>query len=200
MPRVTDLARARKQRRRKIGKTLPRVLSGTLPGYMDTPTQRRLAERVRRSLTAKLRAYGFVRTKTTFWVRPRDHVLEFVHLHIYRFRSVFRAHCGIRVLNDTFEAEALNGPTSQESWSNGHPTYALEFSRDEESIGACANEIDRFCSEVAEPWFRRFAEPRLLLATDSPLNERERMRLQAALEGSADRRAVLASRKLFGVP
>ena len=84
---------------------------------MDVIAKRRGAERVRRLLGTKLRPLGFVRGKTSFWARPQGHVIEFLHLHLFTFTPAFRAHAGIRVVNDTSAAAALNGPTSDGSWS-----------------------------------------------------------------------------------
>jgi hypothetical protein len=94
---------------------------------MDTVTKRRAAEKVRRAVTKHLSASGFVRGKSTFWARPRGHVIEFVHLHLFTFEPAFRAHCGIRVLNDDFVAAALNGPDSDGCWTNRRQMYSLAF-------------------------------------------------------------------------
>lgn len=165
---------------------------------MDTAVKRRAAEQVRRLLTQRLLPFGFARGKTSFWVRPRDHVIEFLHLHLYKFPA-FRVHAGIRVLNDTFEAPHLNGPTSQEYWSGGQPTYRLDFADTRESLELCAAEIARFCTEISEPWFERYREPRALLAAESPLTEGERSRLDRAVRGLNDVQAVELSRQLLGV-
>lgn len=160
--------------------------------------KRRAAEHIRRLVTNRLQPLGFARGKTSYWVRPRKHVIEFLHLHLYKF-AAFRAHAGIRVLNDTFEAAHLNGPTSQEYWSGGQHTYRLDFVEAPESLDLCAAEIARFCAEIAEPWFERYREPRVLLAAESPLTESERSRLDRSLKGLNDLEAVELSRGLLGV-
>jgi len=126
-------------------------------------------------------------------------VIEFVHLHLFSFEPAFRAHAGIRVLNDTFDAPALNGPTTDDFKTNGRWTYSLEFGAEEGSVARCVDEIARFCSEVAEPWFERFVGPRILLASESPLNERERANLERSFKGLADTETVRSSKKLLGV-
>src|SRR5262245_8622791 len=100
---------------------------------MDIREKRRYSERVRRSVSEAVLDLGFTRTKATFWTRPRDLVLEFFHLHLYSFAPAFRLHLGIRVLNDTFEAEALNGPTS-----HGEP-YDFRFESTDLSVERCAS-------------------------------------------------------------
>lgn len=159
---------------------------------MDTNSKRRLAEQVRRKLTQLLQPVGYKRGKTTFWVRPKDHVVEFVHLHLFTFAPAFRAHCGIRVLNDRFEAPALNGPDSN--------SYSLEFTDDEESLDRCADAIAHWCGDVAEPWFERYANVDMLLAPGSPLQDRQRVDLEMSRNGEADPEAVRLSKQLLGVP
>lgn len=154
---------------------------------------------MRRAVTKNLSVSGFVRGKSTFWARPREHVIEFLHLHLFTFAPSFRAHCGIRVLNDDFAAAALNGPDSDRCWSDGRRTYSLEFTEDGERIARCAAEIARFCAEVAVPWFERFAGPRILLASESPLNERARLNLERSFRGLANPETVQFSKGLLGV-
>lgn len=125
-------------------------------------------------------------------------MIEFLHLHLYRFPA-FRAHAGIRVLNDSFEAPHLNGPTSQEYWSGEQHTYRIDFAETGESLELCAAEISRFCAEIAEPWFERYREPRMLLAADSPLTKSERSSLERSLSGLNDVKAAELSRELLGV-
>jgi hypothetical protein len=166
---------------------------------VDSKTKNRITERIRRALTLRLREQGFARGKPTFWVRPRDHVLEFIHLHLYRSDSAFRVHLGIRVLNDEFDTTALNGPDSHSFWAKNRPVYDLDFSEEQSSIDHCANEIARFCSEVGEPWFYRLASPEDLLALSSPLREAERALLKQSLEGNSNAGRVQHSRLLLGV-
>jgi hypothetical protein len=163
------------------------------------PMKRRAAERARKLVTAKLQMTGFVRGKTSFWVRPQASVIEFLHLHLFTFAHEFRAHAGIRVLNDAFEARALNGPSSGDYWLNGRKAYCLEFRESDASIEACAVEVARFCADIAEPWFNRLRELNVLLATDSPLTDDARSGLHRWLRGSPDPEAVKLSKDLFGV-
>jgi len=167
---------------------------------MDTTAKRRLAERVRRKLTQRLHARGFARGKPTFWVRPKEHVIEFVHLHLLTFAPVFRAHCGIRVLNDQFDAAALNGPDSDSTRSGSRSAYSLEFSDDEKSLDQCADAIARWCGDVAEPWFEGFESLDRLLSPGSPLADRQRADHEMSRRGEADPEAVRLSKQLLGVP
>jgi hypothetical protein len=122
-----------------------------------------------------------------------------LHLHLFTFGPLFRVHCGIRVLNDAFDAAALNGPSSDDFRTNPQDTYSLGFADDDASVAKCANEIARFASDVAEPWFERFGDVVLLVKPDSPLDEQERHSLEQALSGQADLARVEASKQLLGV-
>jgi hypothetical protein len=162
---------------------------------MDSSTKRTHAEKVRRRLSSHVAAVGFHRTKSSFWTRPTDALVEFVHLHLYRHGPLFRVHLGLRVLNDPFEAVALNGPSS-------HPTdpYNVRFDEGEESLVRCALEIARYCQDVGEPWFAKWRDRKLLLYDpESPLQTREREGLEAALRGEDQDQRVERSRHLLGV-
>ncbi|MDQ0036720.1 hypothetical protein J2W30_004495 [Variovorax boronicumulans] len=84
-----------------------------------TPLVRIGLEKACKAFSASAQGLGFAGTKKMFWTRRRPHTVEFVHFH--RSGSSYPAisatveiqvHFGIRVLNDTFAAAALNGPFS----------------------------------------------------------------------------------------
>ena len=172
----------------------PAPLNGTL-GDMDTPTKRRRAERIRKAVTSILSAHHFARGKSTFWSRPGQDVVEFLHLHVFTFAPSFRIHCGLRVLNDDFPALALNGPNSDAY----RDAYMLDFTDEVASESQCAAEIGRFCVEVAEPWFEQLRELQTLLGPDSPLSQSARSGLEHALDGMASPEAIRNSKALLGV-
>src|SRR5215471_4821018 len=161
---------------------------------MNTPAKRSQAEKIRRVVTQELKALGFVRSKTSFWSRPRGLVIEFVHLHLYSFMPAFRVHLGIRVLNDSFDAAHLNGPTSE------HTDFRCDFDETSESISSSAADILGFIRKVGEPWFKKWSEPRnLVKRRRSPLADHERIALQESLDGRTDPRRVAESRAILGV-
>jgi hypothetical protein len=162
--------------------------------------KRNRAEAVRRRLSRGLEPLGLRRTKTSFWTREREFVVEFIHLHLFTFDWSFRVHLGVRVLNDSFEAAALNGLYTPDGWYGDRPRYDFLFSDDEESVNRCADDLVRFVRDVASPWFERFVDPRALLTiADSPLTEDERTALAEALAGESAETRVAASRVLLGV-
>ena len=166
---------------------------------MDIRAKRLIVERIRRALTRRLNVLGFTRGKTTFWVRPKNDLVEFIHVHLFTFMPAFRVHAGIRVLNDSLQGAALNGPSSGECFPDGKRHYNLEYRDDGASVASCVNEMFAFCVDVAEPWFESLSTERLLSETNSPLIERQRLELAAALRGQADPRTLALSRKLLGV-
>lgn len=160
---------------------------------MDSKLKASQAEKVRRRATTQLARLGFVRGKTSFWVREAGPVIEFVHLHLFSFAPAFRVHAGIRVLNNDFTAAALNGPYSAD---NALP----KFDETEESVTACAFNIGVFCENVIEPWFAHWHDRQALIDSNAtPLNESERAGLRAALTGEANPTDEQLSRRLLGV-
>jgi hypothetical protein len=160
--------------------------------------------KILRRVSALLAPAGFTHTRSTFYVRRREYVLEFIHLHKFSFDSGFRIHAGLRVLNDTDEAPGLNGPHSDSyrgpNPPNGVRQYDFRYGVHEESIRHCAEEIARWCLEVAEPWFARLREPSGLLNDPvSPLREGEKARLRQALEGDSDPNCLRASEEQLGL-
>jgi hypothetical protein len=81
---------------------------------MDRRLESSNRDKVLRRVARQLRQAEFVRTKPTFFTWVGDHVIEFVHLHKFTKGPSFRVHLGIRVINDSFDACALNGPTGPE--------------------------------------------------------------------------------------
>lgn len=162
---------------------------------MDTKRKQATAERVRRLATKLLREHGLERTRPSFWTRPREYAVEFVHLHLYTFAPAFRVHVGIRVLQDPFEAPALNGPDSHGSgWS-----ARLEFSDSDNDVRRCAEAIARYCVEVGEPWWARWRSLATLLSDRSPVGAEARAALQQALAGNDSPLQVAQSMKLLGL-
>jgi hypothetical protein len=161
---------------------------------MNGKLKRSLAERVRRSVTNRLADLGFSRTKTTFWTRPRGPVVEFVHLHLFSFMPAFRVHIGVRVLNDPFEAIALNGPNSEQDRRYDH-----SFAENSASLVRCAEELERYCMDIGEPWWAARRPPERLLRRGTKLDPEASAALGEALAGRIDQARVARSRSLLGV-
>lgn len=162
---------------------------------MDAKRKRQLAEKVLRLATQNLAALGFDRKKPAFWVQRRPHRLNFFHIHLFRFGPQFRVHCGIRVLNDPFQAQALNGIDS-----DNFRNYDLSFADDVGSVDRCAGVIVQFCTEKGVPWFERWSDTSALVhRAESPLLPDQRKALSDALQGRENPKLVQASERLFNV-
>lgn len=159
---------------------------------MDTKAKRAAAEKVRRRFSREIDSLGFIRTRSSFWTKPRPHVIEFVHLHLFSVAPAFRIHLGIRVLNDSFEAVALNGPATSDSES-------FVFDSPGASISSCAASMAQWCRVNGEPWFKSLRDPRTLLSDDSPLDPGGRSALREALTSGPTPQRVRLSQELLGV-
>jgi hypothetical protein len=168
---------------------------------MDRAVEKSGHRKVFRQVRQLLAKLDLLPCRSTFFVRPQDWVIEFVHIHKFTFGPGYRIHLGIRVRNDDRDHIALNGPHSDPYRCPNSPNgsrYFLHYGWDEWTIQKCAEEIYRWCVDVGEPWFERFRNPRVLLKdSSSPLDESEKQRLKLALAGKADAPCLLASEKLL---
>jgi hypothetical protein len=104
------------------------------------------------------------------------------------------------VLNDPFEAAALNGPFSDPTRFRAG-LYHLRFNaKTGSTYDRCVEDLGRFVSEQGEPWFIRFRSPDALLGfQDSPLRQPEKERLASAVAGNSDANAVAQPLKVLGI-
>jgi hypothetical protein len=165
---------------------------------IDSKIKRSQADKIRRAFSDRIADLGFAHTKTSFWTRPRGHVIQFIHLHLFRSGPHFRVHFGIRVLNDDDDHVVLNGPTSDE-YRGPQYRYHLSFHARANTLPRCIDDLDRFCRDFGEPWFVRFSGAGALLGPSSPLGETAMQCLRAAIVGDSDPSRVAASRALLGV-
>jgi hypothetical protein len=139
---------------------------------METKEKQKTAAKINRAFTESMASLGFQRTKTSFWTRINGPTVQLIHLHLFSFTSAYRVHLGIRILNDDFDAVALNGLSSQDGWFKPKDRYLFEFNESDLSIDQCVKSLSRFCEEIAEPWFSQFSDPiNLILNAKSPLNK-----------------------------
>jgi hypothetical protein len=137
-----------------------------LPGSPEKKQESRDAQKVLRLLAKKLQPLGFERTKPTFFVRPGNVLLEFVHLHKYTFGPGFRLHLGIRVRFDQFVAQALNGPAFDGAPGAIEPGTQGRFNyrSDAEAIAACAEAMAQTVATAGNQWFDAMGDPKKLLS------------------------------------
>ena len=161
---------------------------------MEKAVERRRAEQVRRLLAAELRPLGFERTKPTFYTTTGEGlVVGFMHIHKFTFCPGFRAHAGVRVLNDPFEGLALNGPTSSPDNLFG------DFLDNDESVAKQARLIARWFEKDGLPWVRRALLPGALDDRRAPFEERERQALKEHAQGRPVQERLELSRRELGL-
>jgi hypothetical protein len=168
---------------------------------MDTKIERANKDKVLRKVAKLLAPMGFVHSKPTYFTKEVGAVVEFVHIHKFTFGPKFRAHLGIRVKNDPFQAIALNGPASDnyQDFRSGH-RFSLEFQEADVTLQSCADHIAQFVRDIGEPWFLEWRNPNLLTTSvDSPLSEEARSALSGALTGSADQSNLQRTRGLLNL-
>jgi hypothetical protein len=178
------------------------------PEKTTTQVVREGLENACREFTERIAPRGFLRTKKMFWTRENLHTVDFIHFHRSgssygaprNFSVDIRVHFGIRVLNDRFEAAALNGPFSDPTLTR-EGGYHLRFNaKSGSTYDRCVDDLVRFVAEQGEPWFTRFRDSGTLVeAADSPLHLDSVELLKAALIGRLDPTNVAISRKILGI-
>jgi hypothetical protein len=143
----------------------------------------------------KLAPLGFRRTRPTFFVREREHWLEFIHAHKLSGNRYFRLHVGLRLLNTPSERVVLNGPTVEAS----DERFFLWFVNSPESWERCAGELEKVARFVALPWLDEIGSLDGLLGDRSPLDAAEKVALREAVRGDAVAERVARSRQELGL-
>jgi hypothetical protein len=179
-----------------------------IPEKSTTQVVRDGLEKACREFTERASPLGFTRTKKMFWTREHQHTVDFIHFHRSgssygaprNFSVDIRVHFGIRVLNDTFEAAALNGPFSDPTLTRTG-NYHLRFNaKSGSTYDRCIDDLFRFVVEQGEPWFIRFREPSTLGdARVSPLRFDSIEAFSLALLGKSQPANVAKSRKILGI-
>lgn len=149
---------------------------------MDKKLERSNANKVLRRLTNQIEPLGFRRTKPTFWVREREHLVQFIHIHKYTFGPFFRIHTCVRPLNSSLEFVALFGPIEQEL--NGAAKF--KYTEEPSSLEGCALAMSQFISTFSEEWYSTFGTLTALLSSESVLDTKEKISLRESLDGKVD--------------
>jgi hypothetical protein len=158
---------------------------------MNKEEERRLARKIVRGVGKEFRSRGFLHSKPTWLVRPLDGFAQFVHFHKFTFGPRFRVHLGIRVMNDPFEAVALNGPSFE---------HAGRYEADEEETLACTRTLIVLIERDGLPWLSALSDiDGLLQSPRSPLKDRDRQALTDDLAGKQDEARWQVSERLLGL-
>jgi hypothetical protein len=168
---------------------MPQIDSGQ--DGMDKRVERNIARRIVRAVARELGDVGFRQTKPTFVIWPSDLVTPFFHFHKFTFGPYFRIHLGVRVMNDTFVALALNGPSHE---------HADQYSEREEDIQQCVLKMVGYCRTEGLPWLERWSDPKAILQPQgSPLRPEDQQALSNALAGRFKVETIALSESLLGL-
>lgn len=158
---------------------------------IDKRVERNIARRIVRAIARELAADGFRQTKPTFLIRPGDIATGFFHFHKFTFGPCFRIHLGVRVMNGTFDALALNGPIHE---------HAGQYSEQDKDIKQCIRNMVAYCREQGLPWLQRWSDPRALLKSHgSPLSPEDQRAVSNALAGRFNADAIALSESLLAL-
>ena len=162
---------------------------------MDKKLERSNADKVLRMLTNQIKALGFMRTKPTIWVREREHLVQFIHIHKFTFGPFFRIHTCVRPLNSELEFVALFGPIEQEL----NELARFEYSEEPSSIEKCASAMSQFISTCSEEWYSTHGTSTALLSSQSVLDAQEQMSLRESLDGKSKASNIERTRFLLKI-
>jgi hypothetical protein len=158
---------------------------------MKKEEERKLARKIVRGVAKEFRSRGFLHAKPTFIVRPFEGFAQFVHFHKFTFGPQFRAHFGVRVMNDPFVAVALNGPAFE---------HAGTYGPDEERSLACTRQLIALVEEEGLSWFSQLSSVEdLLKSSKSPLDARDRRALLEGMRGQKNEASWQLSERLLGL-
>lgn len=162
---------------------------------MDKKLEKSNCDKVLRRFTNHIKPLGFKRVKPSFWVRDKEHFVQFLHIHKYTFGPYFRIHTCIRPFNASFQAVALIGPTEKEL----QPDISFEYEEAKESVEQCATKMASFVQRYSESWYSKWSEPKSLLSCESPLDEGHKNELKQALEGNVNSQWVKLTKELLKI-
>ena len=170
---------------------------------MDKKTERSNKDKILRRLAKEFQEYGFARSKATYFVRKKKHIVEFFHFHKFTFAPEFRIHTCIRVLNDPRDWIALLGfhsdPYGRPNSPNGKK-YNFRYHQKDETFDRCITNIVEYTKEVSLPWFQKWDNPKALIqSSDSPLGNDEKKALQEDLNGISEQEHIEKSLKLLKI-
>ena len=147
-----------------------------------------------RMFTAKVAELGFAHSRTAWWQRQHDFLLQGIHLHKFSFTASFRVHAAIHLAEVERDSPSLNGMYSYDGWYEAGDRsvlrranrplarrYTFDFTESAASWQPCADELFAYTRDVLIPWFDRWASiERLLTDSHSPLTATQRTLLTRA--------------------
>lgn len=140
------------------------------------------AQKVLRRFTNHVKSLDFKRTKPTFWIREKNNIVHFIHIHKYGYGPSFSIHTCLRPYNSSLEFIALLGPTENELSGD----VSFEYTDTADSIEQCAIKMASFVQRKSEAWYKQFSDPKSIIGASSPLDEQNKREFKQALEGNAN--------------
>lgn len=128
---------------------------------MEKATEKNRKNRILNEITLRLKPIGFERYKSNFFLRKKNSIIQFIHLHKFTFSPEFRIHLGIKASDNDDILFLLNGLDSSKYQCKNSPNgkkYNFRFYKDEETIKRCVDNLFQFCLEVGEKWFNENSE------------------------------------------
>lgn len=149
------------------------------------------AAKIMQKFAVKLRALDLSRKKQSNWfAREANQVAHFVHIHKFTFGPCFRVHLGIRILNESRESIALNGPHAS--------TKDMEYVDEAGSLEHCAEAMFRYVQEDGQHWFSS-QDSETLARPDGWLDQHARDALEQMMNGHVIEQNINQSRSLLGL-
>lgn len=158
-------------------------------------TEQKNAQKVLRRFTNHVMNLGFSRTKPTFWVREKTHLVEFIHIHKRKHRPDFDIFTCLRPFNSSLEFIALEGELDRQLLSGVN----FEYSDSKDSVEQCAVKMASFVQRHSETWYDKFSDQKVLLGASSPFDKRHKNDFKQALEGNTIQSQVDRTKELLKI-
>ena len=148
----------------------------------------------------------FRRTKNRTWVRINDATAECIYFH--RRGSTYgapvnasidiRVMLSVRVLNAPVAGSAIGIISDPARRATGYAYHHRFNAETGSTYDRCVEELGLYMTEVAEPWFAEWRDPKKLVK-HVDLSTEAREGLESAMIGNINREANTASLKALGV-
>ena len=150
--------------------------------------------------------YGFHKTKNRLWVRTNDFCAESIYFHRHGStygaprapRVDIRVMLSIRVLSAPIAGGAIGIISDPARRVTGYAYHHRFNAKTGDTYERCIEELGLYLTEVAEPWFAEWRDPRKLM-THGELSNDARESLKTAISGNFNPDAISASLKALGV-
>jgi hypothetical protein len=145
---------------------------------MDKKFEKSGHQKVLRRFAKRLKELGFEKYKSSFFLRQKGDLIQFVHLHKFTFATEYRIHLGIKLSDDKDNNFYLNGLVSSQYQCKDNSSgkkYNFSYHKTNETIERCVENLFQFCKVIGENWFNDWNDiDKLLKSPNSPLKVENR--------------------------